>query len=163
MSAAPQAASPGRWLAIVATLVVVATLVAAFLVMRSPAVQREVTLDQRRVQELQRIGYAIDAYVVLHESLPPDLATLAAQPGSTVSLRDPVTAAPYAYQATGKDRYRVCADFSTDTAKTGEALMDSPGMSWAHGVGHQCFERVVQSRGNRPVEAMPAMPAVPAS
>ena len=44
MSAAPQAASPGRWLAIVATLGVVATLVAAFLVMRSPAMQRTLNL-----------------------------------------------------------------------------------------------------------------------
>ena len=58
MSTSPTPASApspiGRWLAVLATVVVVATLVAAFMVMRSPSEERQVTLDLRRVQDLLR-------------------------------------------------------------------------------------------------------------
>ena len=163
MSAAP-APSPapsrlGRWLAVLATIAVAATLLAAFLAMRSPSAQRDVTLDQRRVRELERIGFALDAHANLHGALPPDLATLARQPGSALPLHDPVTGTPYGYRPLAKDRYRVCATFVTDTAKTGEAAMYAVEPSWAHGVGHQCFERAVQLRGVRAAEAATAVPA----
>ena len=154
MSAAQGPSKAGPRLAIVATVVVVATLVAAFMQMRSPSAQRDVTLDQRRVQELERIGFAIDAYVTLHDTLPPDLATLAAQPGTALPQRDPVSGEAYVYEPLRADRYRLCATFATDTAETGEALRESPRQSWAHGAGHQCFERVAA-----PQRAMPSAPA----
>ena len=147
MSAAAKGDRLGHWLLVVASLVVLATLVAAFMVMRSPSAQREVTLDQRRVMDLTRLGHAVDTYANLHGGMPPqELAVLAQQPGSGLPRHDPVSARPYAYQRTGDDRYFLCAVFATDTAKTGEAAMQPYGDAWAHGAGRHCFDRVVQGR-----------------
>ena len=144
MSAAPASSPLGRWLAILATVVVVATLVAAFLVMRSPGEQRKVTLDLRRAQDLMQLGHAIDAHVQVHGRLPADLATLARQPGSLLPVGDPVTGQAYGYEVDGNRRYRLCAVFDTDTAATGAAAL-GPG-EWTHGAGRHCFERVAPTR-----------------
>lgn len=142
----PAPSSPGRWFAIAATVAVVATLVAAFMVMRSPGEQRKVSLDQRRVQDLAQLGHAIDAYATLRDALPPDLDTLARQPGSVLPMADPVTGAAYGYEPGADRHYRLCAVFDTDTALTNEAMSYGPA-SWTHGAGRHCFERVAARQG----------------
>ncbi|NZA27760.1 hypothetical protein H0E84_15380 [Luteimonas sp. SJ-92] len=129
--------SAGRTLAIVAVAVVVATVAAAIRVMGGPAAQREAKLDVRRVDDLQRIAMLVDMRVRHGEALPADLPALAVRPGTRVALLDPA-GVPYEYQPTGGRGYRLCADFSTDTAITPEAWR---GDEWAHGAGRQCFER----------------------
>ena len=129
----------GRWLMIAASVVVLATLVAAIVAIGPPSVQRQIRLDDKRVQDLQRIVQVIDGYVQTHDSLPPDLATLARQPGLRLSIADPVDAASYGYTITGKHAYRLCAVFITDTANTPVARPWRSG--WNHGVGRQCFDR----------------------
>ena len=139
----------GRELAMVATVVVAASLAAAFVVMRSPTAERAVTLDQRRVQDLQRIGYAVEAWYQVHDALPPELAVVAKQPGSTVSTADPATGTTYEYIAGAARDYQLCAAFETDTAETG-AGNDYAGpraQSWDHPAGHYCFAREVPARG----------------
>lgn len=139
----------GRALAIVAAVAVAAALAAAFAVMRSPAAERAVTLDQRRVQDLQRIVDAVDAWYRVHDRLPPDLAAVVEQPGSTVPGADPVTGTAYEYIAGAGRDYRLCADFGTDTADTG-AVDGSPlprGQRWDHPAGHHCFSREASARG----------------
>ena len=139
----------GRELAIVATVVVAASLAAAFVVMRSPAAERAVTLDQRRVQDLQRIGYAVEAWYQVHDGLPPDLAAAAKQPGSTVATADPATGTAYEYiPGAGRD-YRLCANFGTDTAETGagDGYVAPHAQAWDHPAGHHCFAREVPARG----------------
>ncbi len=138
----------GRELAIVAAVVVAAALVAAFLVMRSPSVERAVTLDQRRVQDLQRIGHAVDAWYRVHDALPADLAAVAKQPGSTVPTADPGSGTTYEYlPGEGRD-YRLCATFETDTAETGEGnRYPSPAaQDWDHPAGYHCFAREAAAR-----------------
>ena len=137
----------GRELAIVAAVVVVASLAAAFMVMRSPAAEREVTLDQRRVEDLQHLGYAVAAWYQVNDGLPPDLAAVAKQPGSTVPTADPATGTTYEYiPGAGRD-YRLCATFATSTADTG-ADARGPGIhEWNHPAGYHCFAREVPVRG----------------
>ena len=135
------AGTPGRWLAIVASVVVVATVVAAVVVMGPPSKQRETRLDARRVQDLQRIVQAVEAYHANHKALPADMATLAAQPGWSVSTTDPQGGTPYAYEVSGERTYRVCASFTTDTAKATAAPWAPD--SWNHGIGRQCFQQSV--------------------
>ncbi|MGY0799447.1 hypothetical protein ACW7G0_10390 [Lysobacter sp. A286] len=132
-------ARAGRWLAIVATVVVVLTVGAAITLMRSPSAQREVTLDNKRVQDLQQIVQLVDLYARQHDALPPDIATLASLPGQQVPL-DPVDGTAYDYQVTGERGYRLCANFSTDTARTAAGQPRS-GVEWNHAAGRHCFDR----------------------
>lgn len=135
------AAAPGRWLAIVASVVVAATLVAALIAMGPPSRQRDARLDARRVQDLERIGQAVEDHFRSHRALPPDAAALAAMPGWGLSLSDPADGTPYAYAVTGERGYRLCAGFATDTARAADARWGAGG--WNHGSGRQCFERSV--------------------
>ena len=135
------AGTPGRWLAIAASVVVVATVVAAIIAMGPPSAQREARLDARRVQDLQRIVQAVDTYHANRKALPDGMAALAAQPGWGLATADPQDGTPYTYEVTGERSYRLCARFATDTARTTGAAWAAEG--WNHGIGRQCFRRVV--------------------
>ncbi|MDQ2702051.1 MAG: hypothetical protein M3Y70_04385 [Pseudomonadota bacterium] len=135
--------STGRLLSIIASVVVLATLVGAIVVMDSPAQQRERRMDDRRVQDLQRLVGAARAYHQAHRQLPADMAALAGQPGLRLSTADPSTGAPYEYEPTGKRSFRVCASFSTDTA-TAEPAPAGPD-SWNHAAGRHCFGREINT------------------
>ena len=138
------AGNAGRWLAIAASVVVVSTVVAAMLVMGSPGSQRESRLDRKREQDMERIATVIDLRAKAGQALPADLASLASEPGRRISITDPATAAPYAYQITGDRSYRLCAVFTTDTAEESrKAWIDQ---EWLHGKGRHCFDRNVDAR-----------------
>ncbi|NDK38637.1 hypothetical protein DT603_07255 [Pseudoxanthomonas gei] len=129
----------GRWLAIAASVVVVATLIGAMLVMGSPASQRESRLDRKREQDLTRIAMLITTRAQAGKPLPASLAALASEPGVRLATRDPQTDAPYGYETTGHDTYRLCAVFTTDTAQeSGRGWIDQ---EWLHGQGRHCFDR----------------------
>jgi len=135
------AASPGRWLMVAASAVVVATVAAAVVAIGPPSAQRDARLDARRVQDLARIAELVDAHARRTGALPRDLDALAA-PGLRLPL-DPGAGGGYAYQATGTRSYRLCAVFATDTARAGERLQPETMDEWSHGVGQRCFERRV--------------------
>lgn len=139
MSAPAASGNTGRWIAIAASVVVLATIVAAIAVMGSPSRQRLMRLDERRVDDLDRIANAIQAYHAQHGSVPASLAALAAEPGVRVP-QDPESRQPYGYEVLGKTEYRLCAQFDTDTAESTEP---QPWLrpSWVHGRGKQCFKR----------------------
>lgn len=132
---------PGRWLLVAAAVVVVATIVAAVATMGLPSTQREIRLDERRVRDLQRIVTAVHAHAGNHGSLPPDLATLAAQPGLRLAIADPVDASPYTYEPIDERTFRLCAVFTTDTAQPPQAEDARVADEWLHGSGRQCFQR----------------------
>lgn len=133
------ASNPGRWLAIAASVVVIATVVAAMLAMGSPGSQRESRLDRKREQDMERIAMAIDIRTDAGKPLPSDLASLAREPGRRLSIADPATNMPYVYQTTGDHSYRLCAVFTTDTAQESrKAWIDQ---DWLHGPGRHCFDR----------------------
>ena len=136
--------SPGRRLSVIASLVVGATLVAAIAVLDSPPQQREQRLDARRVQDLQQLENAIGVYHAGHKALPADMAALRAEmPGWNLAPGDPASGTPYGYEVLGERSYRLCAEFTTDTAA------DTPHGpvvdAWKHGAGRQCFNREVAS------------------
>ncbi len=135
----------GQWLAIAASVVVVLTLAAALWLMGSPSAQRDVNLDARRISDLSRIERLLNDHMSIHEALPPDLATLADAPGRRLSIADPVDGTPYGYEITGERTYRLCAVFVTDTAETRAETGVWRHADWAHGKGHQCFDRKLPS------------------
>jgi hypothetical protein len=127
----------GRNLAIVAGVVMATTIVAAILATGTPGERRQVRLDERRVDDLQALGHAIDRYHAQHRVMPGALSALAALPGNTLALVDPETGAPYVYLPASERRYQLCASFTTDTGVTRAA--DDP--DWQHGIGQHCFAR----------------------
>ncbi len=143
MSAAMAGNGVGRWIAILASLVVVATIVAAIVVMGPPSTQRLSRLDERRVTDLGNLVQAIQAYREAHDRLPADLPVLAAEPGSRLAIVDPDTAQPYGYAVLGAREYQLCARFDTDTAATMEPPVAWVPGDWNHGIGTRCFKRSV--------------------
>ena len=134
----------GRWLAVIATMVVTATVIAAMLTMGSPGEQREAKMDRKREQDMQRIVMAIDSRAKAGKPLPADLASLAGEPGRRLAINDPANGTPYAYQTTGADSYRVCAVFSTDTASSKRGVWVDE--EWLHGPGQHCFDRKLKRK-----------------
>lgn len=134
----------GRWLLVIACVVVAATLAAAIVVMGPPAAQRAEKLDRSRAHDLWRIERAVDSYAESKGALPPDLDTLARQPGQRLPTADPDGGPPYVYEITGEHSYRLCAVFTTDTAATQDVAMPWANDEWNHGIGRQCFDRKIK-------------------
>ena len=147
MSARGQQGNAGRWIAIVAGIVVLATVVAAIVVMGPPSQQRLQRLDERRIADLGRIQLAVQSYRNMHDGLPVSLAALAEKPGMRLSIVDPASGEPYGYEPTGDSGYRLCARFATDTANAMDAAQTWPPGGWDHAAGRQCFERRVDPIG----------------
>ena len=143
MSVPATAPRAGRWIAIVAGLVVAATVVAAIMVIGSPSRQRLLRLDERRVNDLEAIASQVQAYRNQHGGLPASLAALSAEPGVRVP-QDPASGQAYGYDVLGGADYRLCARFDTDTADAIDPR-PWPRAAWAHGAGRQCFRRRVDS------------------
>ncbi len=135
--------SLGRRLMLVATAVVVATLGAALWVMEFPSKQRDRRIDERRIGELTAIANAIDAWRASKAGLPPSLSVLAAEPGASLAVVDPVDGTPYEYRIVSTSRYRLCARFATTTSAVAGAgaLRAWAPTEWQHPAGRHCFER----------------------
>lgn len=133
----------GRNLLIAAAVIVIGTLVAAMWIMESPSKQRDRRIDQRRVEQLDAISDAIDAWARVKGSMPSSLAELAGQPGASLVIVDPVVGAPYGYEVTAIFDYTLCATFATSTSDRGrDAKRYRPyDNNWMHPAGRKCFER----------------------
>lgn len=125
-----------RLLAIVASLGMAAAIVAGLGVLGSPMHQRALQLDSRRVSDLTVISMQVSAYWSLHKSLPPDLASLKlAQPMTS----DPVSGAAFEYATTGKETYRLCANFDAASESDGRSY-GAINVRWNHPAGRHCFD-----------------------
>lgn len=125
----------------IATVAVVAVLAAAFVMMGSPSLQREVAIDRHRVSDLQRLESAVERWYRDRGALPTSLEQLRAQPGLDLPGEDPVTGGPYVYRAHAGGVYELCARFATDTADGRGDGLRAAGDEWAHGMGERCFRR----------------------
>lgn len=136
----------GRGLLVATGVLVAATITAAIMVMGAPDTQRQVRLDERRVQELQRLSEAIDTHAYRHGALPQTLSEITGRPGMAYATTDPVTGVPYRYELVGPDDYRLCTEFDTDTSRAGSRARPYGGDTWAHPAGEHCFDRKVDER-----------------
>jgi hypothetical protein len=126
----------------IATAVVTAAVIAAMVVLGAPGMQRQRKMDGVRVQDLNNVVLSVNGYFTRHKELPSDLGVLAKEPGYRVARGDPDTGKPYGYQILGNTSYRLCADFTTDSATdTPDSYNPYINVTWAHGQGHQCFDR----------------------
>ena len=131
----------GRMLVIAAAIAIVAAVVAAIAVIGTPTQQRASRLDARRVQDLQRVEAAIDEYARRLDALPPTLDALARGTDRTLALADPQTGVRYGYEAGEARRFRLCADFTTDSRIAVRQAEPWLGEDWQHPAGRHCFQR----------------------
>ena len=137
MSAPQRARGAGRWLAVVGSVVVVASVAAGVVVMGTPGEQRLRRLDARRVEDLRDLSWAINHFHDTRDALPASLSVIESETGRALSLVDPVSGVPYRYQPGKGERYRLCATFTSDSAR--EPAEDWTPEGWQHGAGEHCF------------------------
>ncbi len=158
------------WAAIKASILVVLAISFSFAIMGSPAKQRLLRLDDRRVGDLQNIQYQIINFWLQKERLPKDLPELA-NPLSGYSLPVPPEfekGEKYEYSVLEPLKFELCATFALPIPKgwreysggvtpmpyfayKGRDVAVSsypyPGggtnESWNHQAGRACFERTI--------------------
>lgn len=134
----------------VATLVIL-TVVGGFLVIGSPATQRDYRLDEQRVAALSEIQWRIVDRYQTSGALPEQLADIADSIGGYSVPEDPETGEPYGYRVTGDLTFELCATFARETPEGfrdpyGGARPEFQFDNWQHGAGEVCFERTIDPK-----------------
>jgi hypothetical protein len=137
---------------IIAVVFILASIVLGFMVIGSPASQRERRYDNERVSDLQNIQWQIVSYWQRKEALPATLAELEDSISGFKVPKDPRTDMPYVYRLTGQSAraFELCATFDEGTLSSRSSVQYPPtyprggmGESWEHTQGVQCFERTI--------------------
>ncbi len=133
-------------------------IVVGFNVVGSPVSQREIALDETRLQHFSTIQPAIEEYYRTNSRLPRSLDDL-----KTIVLpRDPQTQKDYEYKPQGPSSYELCADFSTDSKDNPDYSPTYRYPAVYHTKGHACIPYQVPDYVNAkpaPVTIMTNPPA----
>ena len=158
----------GMIFGVVGVVLVLGSVIYSFTIMGSPAKQRLLRLDDRRVSDLQNIQYQVINFWQQKEKLPEELSVLA-NPLTGYSLPVPPEfekGEKYEYNVLGPLKFELCATFAEpipkgwreygggampmyDVAytKSYPELYPYPGggtnESWDHQAGRTCFERTM--------------------
>ncbi len=156
------------WTIIKSSILVLAMIIWSFTVIGTPWTQRQLRLDDKRVQDLQNIQYQIINYWQTKEKLPEKITDLS-NPMTGYSLPiDPEfeKGKIYEYGIKGALTFELCADFGAPMPKgwqeykgyggaipimEGDVAMSYPAYplprgineSWSHEIGRTCFERTI--------------------
>jgi hypothetical protein len=137
---------------IAAAALVVGSIILGFMVVGSPASQRERRYDAQRISDLQSIQWQIINYWQMKEVIPNTLAELQ-DPLSGFNIpTDPRNAAPYEYNKTGNLSFELCATFERESQLYGVQSSSAIPVrdpyykideNWQHEAGRKCFERTI--------------------
>lgn len=132
------------------SVVVLVTLALGFVFAGSPFYQRNVRLDEERIQDLQSIESEVLNYWQNKDELPADLRDLSRDLSYFEVPVDPSTGNDYGYTATGSLSFELCAVFlveSQSTSLTTRGFTTNYGFTsqekWEHGTGEVCFSRTI--------------------
>lgn len=134
-------------ISIIASIIVLITIVIGFMAAGSPFAERNRRFDNQRVQDLTSIQYQITNYWQKKGALPLSLSDLNDPLSSFTIPRDPENKTMYEYATKDATHFELCATFSlpssTDASQTYPAYPDNAEMSnqFAHGAGRTCFDR----------------------
>ena len=151
--------------AIVGTLVIVASIVIGFFLVGLPGDQRNVRLDEQRVQDLSMIQAEITNYYQQTGLLPESIDELTTRTTGFVIPVDPVTHAAYAYQVVNPDvdvkpagslqSFELCATFAAKSIP--DVYTHVYGQTWDHDAGYACFTRNVSPSMYPRIESAPPL------
>ena len=133
--------------------IVVASIVAGFFIIDSPAEERLRQFDERRVGDLRMIQGETINYWTKKGVLPKTLADLRDDVRGFYLPTDPESGEQYAYQINGKYEFSLCANLGRETfvmtlnAKPAPMRpMEFQGYlpeDWGHLAGPNCFSRTI--------------------
>ena len=138
-ASAARAAPALRGLVIAAVVVVVATVGYSIYTVGTPGQQRNVRLDEQRIDDLRSISRNIDRYYEFNSEMPANLFELQGPQYSVPSIEDPDTGRPYGYHLVGGADYELCAVFSAESPERQDERRPFSESIWDHGPGLTCF------------------------
>lgn len=163
----PTSSKVGIIIASIGAIFVIVSIFYSFSIMGSPAKQRLLRLDDRRVTDLQNIQYQVINFWQQKEQLPKDLNELV-NPTAGTSLPVPPLFEKgelYEYKTTSPLSFELCATFDLpipsgwkeyggkpspyvgfegrDVASTYPAPFGGVNESWSHEAGRTCFARTI--------------------
>ncbi|MBI2121032.1 MAG: hypothetical protein HYT94_05410 [Parcubacteria group bacterium] len=157
-----------RMLAWIVSAAVLGSVITSFFLVGSPAHQRDVRMDNKRINDLQMLQSQTINYWQQKEKLPTSLADLEDSISGFVPPVDPETGAAYEYIMKDSLVFDLCATFKTEsvgTDTTGRYSKPLPiGFSgdpysenWSHSAGRACFTRTIDPELYRINKPMPVM------
>ena len=126
----------GGALLVIASIVVVASIVAGIIELGPPSDERARRLDSKRTTDLQQLTSAIEYFHQQKGHLPSSLEELSSFPNVRVELRDPESGESYGYRLINETSCEVCATFDRDS---NEQQVSYGREFWAHTPGRHCF------------------------
>ena len=136
---AARAAPVLRALVIAAVVVVVVTVGYSIYVIGTPVQQRQIRLDEQRIEDLRSISRNVDRYYEFNGAMPANLFDLQGPQYSVQSIADPDTGRPYGYHLVGGVDYELCAVFNTESPERQDERRPFSESIWDHGPGLTCF------------------------
>ncbi len=110
--------------------------------------------DERRIEDLQRLSHAINAFRLRQHVLPASLSRLPVDAAAPIHIYDPVTHRPYDYRPLGPLAYELCASFDA-------AGPDERRLFWWHDAGRHCFALETPEGPKPPPRAAPPAESTP--
>ena len=122
-----------HWATGIAIVAVIVVLILGFRFLGSPAKQRELQADMRRVQALATLAQQISfSWNHSGKTLPANLDKI-----TIAAKKDPFTGKPYGYHPKQDGQYELCAMFAADNRQLPDANTVDP---WLHPKGDYCFQ-----------------------
>ena len=146
-----------RIMSIAVVILAVASIVAGFFIVGTPAQARLYRFDAQKVSDLQNIQSQVVSYWQAKRALPASLADLGDPLLFGPLPTDAQTGEPYAYEATGALSFKLCAAFNAPSRENQNAspepfismasvparIKGAAQDTWQHGAGEVCFDRTI--------------------
>lgn len=130
-----------------ASVVVLAAIVAGFILIGSPQKERIRRFDLQRVNDLQSIQAELINYWTGKQAIPSQLTPLEDSISGYKLPVDPETKLPYEYSKTGDTAFQLCAIFGLPADDSSVPYMVAPAggysQNWGHAAGRVCFDRTI--------------------
>lgn len=141
---------------------VLVLIVTGVVIAGSPISQKDIQLDNIRIQAFNDIKYQTENYYKVNRKLPSSLIEI-----KSLNIKDPETKNDYEYKTQPPYGYQLCTTFSTDNSeiidRSGYANYDSDSSSYKkHKKGYDCLsfkisDYVINSRANEAQSFSPAI------
>jgi hypothetical protein len=150
-----------RYVGIAVIVLALATIIAGFFIVGTPAQARLARFDAQKVSDLQNIQSQVVNYWQAKRKLPAALTDLNNPLSYGMVPVDPETGAAYEYTATGALSFELCADFNAisrsnqaypQPVETYPSRDKAMVETWQHAAGHVCFDRTIDPSFYPPIK-----------